>query len=298
MSSNRLGDIVTAQPLHIADIAQTGGSRAIPGLASVRAAQGSIGAMAVSGGGGSDTLDVKLQESDPPSYLDQINAYDGTDDGSEKLRDGAGSNLLFAIPFTPSANITIYSAKLMLSRLGTIAAGKSVWCYIDTDSTGDPAGSAVAGAQNLPNSRKIECTNIPTSIGEQTFFFEDGIDLTASTPYWLLIDGDYTVSAANCIQVHYDTATSGCKYYDAAWAVMTNQNLWFRLQYLAFTDIVGAAFAQITEGWLNAIDVAERIEVDLQTVKDAIRAHYTVSGGTWTIGNILNVGLPLVKPLA
>jgi hypothetical protein len=298
MSSNRLGDIVAALPLHIADIAATGGSRAIPGLAGYRAAQGSIGAMAVAGGGGADTLDVKLQESDPPVYLDQINYYDGTDDGSEKLRDGAGSNLMFAIPFTPSANITIYSADLWLSRLGTIAAGESVYVAVQGDAAGDPDGTDINGAQQFGHSRRILGSSIPTSISQQRFFFEDGIDLTAATPYWLLLEGDITLSAANCVQCHYDTATSGCKYFDAAWAVMTNQNLWFRLQGLSFTDIVGATFAQITEGWLNAIDVAERIEVDLMNVKDAVRAYYTVSGGTWTIGNILNVGYPLVAPLA
>jgi len=294
--TNRLGDIVAATALNVSTVGQTGGGRPIAGLTGYRAAQASLGAMLVASGGGSDTLDVKLQESDPPELSDQINAYDGVDDGSEKLRDGAGSNLLFAIPFTPSADITVYSVDLWLSRLGTITAGESVWVEIWDDSTGDPNANE-EGAQGLTESRKILGSDIDTSIAMYNFIMEDGYDLSSGSQYWIVVNGDITVSATNCIQVHYDTATSGCKYYDAAWAVMTNQNVWFRLWTCVFTDITGAAFTQITEGWLNWIDVAERIEVDLQVVKDTVRAYYTVSGGIWTIGNILNVGYPKLGPM-
>jgi hypothetical protein len=253
--------------------------------------------MAVTGGGGSDTLDVKLQESDPPKLSDQINAYDGVDDGSRKLREGAATNVSIAIPFTPPVDMTIQAVDLMLSRLGTVAAGKSVYVAIQGDTAGDPDGTDISGAQQYGHSRRILCTDIGTDIAEHRFYFEDGVDLTASTTYWIVIEGDYTASASNCIQVHFDTAATGCKHYDSAWAVMTNENVWFKIYYCEFTDIAGAVFTQITEGWLNAIDVAERIEFDLEGVKDTIRAHYTVSGGTWTIGNILNVGYPLVAPM-
>jgi len=299
MSTNRLGDYVTALPLHIADIAAIGGSRAIPGLTLAKAAQASLGAMAVTGGGGADTLDVKLQESDAPKLADQINGYDGVDDGSRKLRSAAATDLQIAIPFTPAVDMTIQAVDLMLSSLGTIAAGESVWVEIDTDAAGDPAGAEVSGAQALTESRKVEAVTVPDSITPTRFYFEDGVDLTAATLYWIKLSGDTTLSATDCIQVHYNTVvgTSGCKKYDAAWAAIANEDVWFKLYYCEFTDIAGAVFTQITEGWLNAIDVAERIEVDFKTVKDTVRAHYTVSGGTWTIGNIVNVGLPNLAPL-
>lgn len=299
MSTLRLGDMAAGTPLNLLAVSASGGSRPVPSLRGIRAGQLNQGVLAVSGGGGADTLDVKLQESDPPELLDQINGYDGVDDGSIKLREGAATQVLLAIPFTPTENVTIYSAKLQLSRLGTIAADKSVWVYIDTDAAGDPAGAAVSGAQALATSRKILCSAIATDRNEVTFFFDDGIDLTAATQYWLVVDADYTESAVNCIQVHYNTVvgTSGCKKFDAAWAAIANNDIWFRLQYLQFTDIAGAALAQITEGWLNEHDILERLELNMETVKDTVRAHYTVSGGTWYVATVLNVGLPLTLPL-
>lgn len=297
--SNRIGDMVAALPLHVADIAAIGGSRAIAGLAQTRAAQGSIGAMAVTGGGGADTLDVKLQESGAP-VVGAANGYDGVDDGSRKLRSAAATDLQIAVPFTPAVDMTIYDVSLMLSQLGAVPAGESVWVEIDTDAAGDPAGAEVSGAQALTESRRVEAATIADAVGAVSFYFEDGIDLTAATQYWIKLSGDTTLSAVNCIQWHYNTVvgTSGAKKYDAAWAALVNEDFWFSSRYCVFTDITGAVFAQIVEGWLNAFDTGERIEVDLKGVKDTVRAHYTVSGGTWTIANILNVGLPIYRPLA
>ena len=297
MSTERIGDICAAVNLLPVDNTNLGvipaagvGGAPVVSLTDKRAAQASIMALSVSGGGGPDTLDVKFQESDPPQDADDLNIYDGVDDGSEKLRDAGASNVEFAIPFTPSVNMTVYSARIQLSRLGNPTGSVSV--ALQADAAGDPSGT------DLFVSRAVNAANISTSRGEVAFFFDVGCDLTGSTQYWIVISGTYTASLTDCIQVHYDTATSNCKYYDAAWAVMTNQNLWFRVEYLTFTDIAGLVHAQITEGFLNPMDTWERLEIPLLLRKDAMRAFYTPTGaGTWSILHGLNVAWPKAEPL-
>ena len=299
MSTNRLGDIVKTEPLSGLALQATGGAGPVSGLASFRAAQLVNRVLGVTGGGGSDTLDLKLQESDPPKLLAQINAYDGTDDGSIKLREGAATAVELGIPFTPTADITVDKIRLQLSQLGSVAAGKKVWVTIETDSTG-PSGTDVNGAQAYGASRKVEAADISDSIEEVEFELIDGVDLTASTTYWIIVKGDYTASATDCIQVHYNTVvgTSLCEQYDAAWGAIANYDIWYEVDYLEFTDISGAALTQVTEGWANPEDTDETLELSLKGVKDTVRLYATVSGGVWYPTAGLALGMSGVIPVS
>lgn len=307
MSSLRLADEVVSVPLTTIDPDNAGiitasmGGRPVVGLDQFRAAQSNIAAIGVAGGGGADTLDVKFQDSYPQQINSvEINAFDGIDDGSEKLRDGAASNIRFGIPFTTTFAHTIYSVRLQMSRLGTPAIGAggipAVWATLETDAAGDPSGTAVGGS-----SRLYPTASIDTTREEITFFFDVGVDLANATDYWIVVEGNYDVSATDCIQLHYNTVagTSGCKFFDAAWAASVNIDYWFRMEYLIFADISPAiAHAQITEGWNNIWDTLERVDINLEPIRDAVRAYYTVSGGTWTVANILTLGEGKVLPVA
>lgn len=295
----RLGDIAAnvallpVDPTNLGVIPAAGiGGQPKTGLNEILAAQASLMALSVSGGGGSDTLDVKFQESDAPEEAEGINGYNGVDDGSRKLREGATTNVLLAIPFTPAVGLTVYQVKLMLSKLG--APTGHVWVEIQGDSTGDPDGTAIGGV-----SRKVDVANIGAAIEEVSFFADCGIDLTGATAYWLVITGDYTASATDCIQVHYDTATSACKQYNGTvWAVTTDENFWFKLEQLIFSDVSSLVHAQITEGFANPMDTWERLEIPMLMRKPALRAFYTPSGGAWTVGHALAIGYPKTQPLA
>lgn len=300
MSTNRLGDIVTAEPLAGLAIQATGGAGPVKGLTKFRASQLVNRVLGVTGGGGADTLDLKLQESDAPKLLDAINAYDGTDDGSIKLREGAATAVQLAIPFTPTADVTLDKVRLQLSQLGSVAAGKKVWVNIQTDAAPDPSGTDVNGAQIYGASRKVEAADISDTIEEVEFQLIDGVDLTAATQYWIVVSGDYTASATDCIQVHYNTVagTSTCRQYDAAWGAIVNYDIWYEIDYLIFTDVSGAALTQVVEGWINPEDTEETLEVSLKTVKDTIRLHATVSGGVWYPTASLALGMSGSLPVS
>jgi hypothetical protein len=250
------------------------------------------------GGGGSDTLAVKLQHSPPPVVSENSSGYDGTDDGSEKLRDGAASNVAFAIPFTPDDDLTIWKVKLMLSKLGTpaIAAGGIPWVLVQVrpDDSGDPDASSIAA------SFYIRTADIPEALSEVEFLFSDGFELSAATPYWLVITGNYDVDANNCIQVHYDDATSGCKYYDSAWAALTDKNIWVVMEDLYFEDVPTSEVPVVTftEGTIlnELIEGLDRQEVNMEMLNKYLRGYYTISGGTWGIGHGMYLGDPKVQP--
>ena len=257
------------------------------------------------GGGGADTLDVAIQSSPAPALHASLNLFDGTDDGSESLRDGAVSNILFGIPFTQGDQpCTIYQIKLRLSKTGAPAkAGggtpPAVWVSIQGDAAGDPDGVNVGGS-----SRAVLCSAIGAGMGEYTFQFECGVDLLPLGDYWIVIDGDYDVDVANCVNVHYNTHASGCKFFDAAWAALGGEDIWFRMNYLIYSDvdpavIEGGAFPQYVEYQVaNALDYFERREIVAADGDGPFyRMRFTANGGTWGAYAIINIGDPESGPL-
>jgi hypothetical protein len=302
---------VTGQvPVNAGDVL---GGKPVSGLRAVRGIQ-VLHTMPISdiGGAGGETLDAVLQDSLAPAWLANQNLYDGTNDGSELLRDGAASNLGLAIPFTPAISCTIYSVHLRLSRLGTPAkaAGGTPPC-VHVSITPEAAGAPVyvpggaATQVGLGSSRGVETADIATAIAEYEFLFETGVDLTAGTPYWIVIDGDYDTSAVNAIRVHYDTAVSACAFYDAAWANLAAKNIWYRMKYCVFSNVTlanieGGAFDQFTEQEaVNIMDWWNRRELTMGEFRDTVRVKYTAGAGAsvWLPYTFITISEPLVEPL-
>ena len=299
--TQRIGDYAASVPLllPVAIAASIGGRNIDTG--GFRAAQANIIVSEPAGGGGADTCIIKFQESAGPIVSDQINGYDGADDGNEQLRDGAASNILLGVPFTPTVTGTINSVRLMLSTFGTpaIAAGgiPYVQVSIQADAAGDPSGTDIGGY-----SRRIPTADLATALTEVSFWFDNAVDLTAASDYWIVVAGLYDVSATDCVQFHHNTVvgTSGCKHYDAAWsAADANIDYWYEIDYLVYTDIADIAAVTFTEGTiLNVIDEgADREELGLQKYENFIRAYYTLTGGTWDVFHALTVGDPTVQPV-
>lgn len=307
MSSIRMGDGALANQLAPmvpgdeafvqAGVTIYGG--AVTGLRDKRSAQINFVPQLIDGAVLADTLATTFEESDPPAVFDQNLQFDGTDDGSIKLRDGAASNIRFGIPFTTVLGKTIHSVKLQLSRLGVPAIATSVpnvSVSIQIDAAGSPGGTALGGA-----SRKVLATAISTTRGEITFNFDVGVDLADATIYWIVLEGDYDVSAANCIQLHFNTVagTSGFKFFDAAWAADTNKDPWFWMEALDFTVIAGLSHPTILGVLPDWTQGEDTLEVDLRLRKDAIRAKYVnTGGGDFHISHKMIIGHAHVSPVS
>lgn len=203
-------------------------------------------------GGHLDTFDLSVQESDPPIPGENKNLFDGVDDGSIKLKDGAASNTQLAVPFTSSVSKTIHTITLPLSKLGVpaLAAGglPNVSVSFVEDNVGVPSGAAVGFA-----SVRVNVDDIPTARTNITFTMDSAIDVVAGTNYWFILDGDYDADPNNCVQWHFDTVpgTSGFKFRDVLWIADTNKAPWYSMQVLEFTDVPDAdlvpdgAFVQV-----------------------------------------------------
>jgi len=270
-----------------------------------RALQYSVTAPQIVGGNGANTLDMVLQASPVPVEHASRNTFDGIDDGHEALFDGAASNLFFAIPFTTIGACTIYQIRLRLSRLGTPAkAGGGtppcVYVSIQGNGGGDPDGTNVGGT-----SRGVPTADIAVTLDEYVFTFEIGVDLAALTTYWIVISPDYDTDIANLINVHYNTHASGCKFFDAAWAVMVNQDIWYTMNYLIYTtvsktDIEGGDIPTFTEdSEVNMLDWWERREVNVSACSGPfVRFKFSVFGaGSIVPSVVINAGDPQVRPL-
>jgi len=100
-----------------------------------------------------------------------------------------------AFRFVVSGNTTeINSITLNLKRVGTIASGKKVSVWIDNNSGTSPAG--------VPTSEVMtyDATEIPQAYKRIRFAPQDPVALAPAT-YWVVIEGDWAVSATNHIVI-------------------------------------------------------------------------------------------------
>lgn len=245
----------------------------------------------VAGGGGADTFQHILQEADAPGLYHQ-NTYDNVDDGSIKLKEGAALQTEIAIPFTQSAvdYRTPIGVVLWVSKLGipALAAGgkPSISVSIETDAAGDPSGTSVSDSYNLATE---DISGLLTGV---LIGFQGGPAAVANGgSYWVVIKPNYDASATDCIQVHYNTVvgTSACKVNSGGWAAIANQDVWFQLHQVTFTDVDvsklgdGGAFDPYDESviFANTIDSAQIRTLDTRRVKEYLRFRYDISGGNW-----------------
>lgn len=246
---------------------------------------------AIEGTPGAETLTMKIQDSPPPALTAFNNPYNGTDDGGSKLLAVTGRLNAIGIPFTVTDALTIWRAEVMLSQVGAIAAGKSVWCEIYEDNAGDPDAAPYYGAA-CGKSLLMPAASVAASATLYNFTFPWGQDLAAGD-YWLVVIGDWTASDVNYLKVHYNTVvgTSSDKVLDngagPAWAASANTAHWFRMWYLDYSDVAltkieGGAFTAITgnDPALNIVDEYQLREVDLRQCNDTVRCKFTITAGT------------------
>jgi len=264
-----------------------------------------------------ELMNIYFQESDPP-VMTHSNLYDGVDDGSLKLRDGANSNIYVAIPFTQD-NVdyrTPIAMSVMVSRVGTpVNTASDRPPNISFSIIADVGGNPDPGLTSLGDSYKLATADISTSLQEILIGWEGiNVDIAKTTQYWLVIEGEYDEDASNCIQIHYNTVvgTSDCRYYDTSWNAMASEDVWFKLFQLTFEDVSGD---EIDEGgnipaWqsdilpVNSLDTLTVRTLNLMQRKSYIRVRYefsNVPSGLWfpfIIGVVGDAIDPPVLPIS
>lgn len=201
------------------------------------------------------------------------------------LRNGAADNVKVAHSFTTGALETpsIYQVTFRLRQEGTLAAGDYIWVSIQGDATGDPDGTAIA------TSYKIDATAISTASGGElvTFTFRESSvqALTAATAYHIVLEGDYTASSSNQIQIHVDTLASGgtLELYDAAWADVTTQSPPTTcLQVASWTALTAYAFTAVTADNNQVAAYGRQVKVVPTGQYGPYLQYYAAETSAWT----------------
>ena len=126
--------------------------------------------------------------------------------------------------FKPSVTSKTSHIDLKLGETGVVPVGGSIWITIEADSSGDPSGTP------LMTSQKMNAAGIGTTDREIRFVFHNPTSLAAATTFWIVLQGDYTVSATNHITWRGNTTTvyadGLAKDFDGAtWATPTDGNI-------------------------------------------------------------------------
>lgn len=230
------------------------------------------------------TATVKLQSS-PDLAIGTI--YQPATAGANNiaLRHGAADNVKLAAKFTQSGARSIKEIVLPLRSIGTISSG-DIWLTIEGDSSG-PNGSAAG------TSVKVAASTVGTTYAGVKFTFTTPVELTDTTVYHIVLQGDYTASASNQIQWRTATVASGGNsfVYDSSWvAVATNSHEYNSYQY-AFTDVSGAAFTAVAN-----VASLQQLRVNLSEIGGTVRAVNTVAGGSATgAASLLLIAVPQVS---
>jgi hypothetical protein len=116
------------------------------------------------------------------------------EDTTHILRSGATTNIKLGQSFKVDTTGALPFVDVKLIKSGTPAGGTpAVWFTIEADTAGAPSGTALA------TSDKLDATAFSTTAITVRFPFRTPATLTAATTYWLVLQGDYTVSGANYI---------------------------------------------------------------------------------------------------
>jgi len=211
--------------------------------------------------------------------------YDTAGDTWVTLRYDTTDQIQLAHKFTTvsGSTPTFYSVTFTMKQVGTVAAAKYLWATIEADSSG-PDGTAIW------SSYKILANSLTkASAGEEiTFYFRGGTTqaLSASTVYYSVLSGDWSVSTSNHLAIHVDTVASGGTLwvYDAAWANTTTQSPYTQSKVVAsWTAVAAYAFTAATAVIedVEGTAIQEQI-VDLKVYGPAIQYSCVESGTTST----------------
>jgi hypothetical protein len=244
------------------------GGQADTQIALYRGRESQFSLQAVNEAGSTPTLDVKLQEGDlarGESYL-----VEGAVDA--ELREGATTNVKLAASFTKSGAASIKKVTLALKKASGIAAGKKLTVKIEGDSSG-PDGTAIATSATVD----ID-TEVTTSYTWVTFTFATPVDLSDSTVYWVVLEGDYTADAdANVMWRTKSGLSSGgnsASHDNTSWTADADASREFYTEEIAFTDVTGVAFTQVTD----AAAAFQSLTLSVEALKEYIRPHVTITG--------------------
>lgn len=220
------------------------------------------------------SLAVKMQESDDAIRGSKDDSA-GAVDNDVKLRSAANTAIKLAAKVTQTGARQIKSVSLRLKRLGTIAAGKVATITLETDSTGNPSGTAV----HEDAVANVLCTAIGTEYQWVEFAFPRAVDVADTTVFHIVLSGDYTESADNCIVLAVSDVASGGDYniYDTTWGTLddTKKVVGFDLEF-NFSDMSGAAFSNVDE----TADSFQTKDLVLSDKKPNVRALATITGAS------------------
>lgn len=155
----------------------------------------------------------------------QIMSLSGIDDvfckdtgGEEHLRSSASLNVKIAQSFNPK--VTGYFDSVILNAYKNNSPTGNVWVTIETDNAGAPSGVAVA------TSEQIDVSLVSTSVSylDLVFRFSTAFQLTGGTTYWIVVQGDYSVSST--VGLRFQRSSGGAGNYTGGAAYTYNGTSW------------------------------------------------------------------------
>jgi len=222
--------------------------------------------VALTSAGSTPTLAVKLQSGDKTNG-ERYTTVTGSHD--VELREGATTNVLIGASFTQTNTASVKSVFLYLKKNGTVTE-TDLTLTIETDSSGDPDGTALGTAT-------VSTDNVAATYGWIEFVFTNAVDLTAAGSHWYVLQSDYTASATNNVAWRASSGlTSGGNQSlenGTSWTADADDSQEFYSHEINFTDWSGAAFTTAT-----TVAVIETLKLEIDDAKSYIRAHTTVTG--------------------
>lgn len=220
------------------------------------------------------SMAVKMQESDAVARGSKDDSG-ATADNDVKLRSAADTAIKLSAKITQAGARQISKVFLKLKRLGTIAAGKVVTVTLETDSVGNPSGTAI----HADATASVLCSAIGTAYEWVEFAFTRPVDIADTTVFHIVLTGDYDVSTSLCIILATDTVTSGGDYniYTTTWGTLsaTTKVVGYVEQY-NFSDVSGDTFTAVTETAASH----QAKEWELLATKRNLRLLATITGAS------------------
>jgi hypothetical protein len=231
--------------------------------------------------GTSPTLACKLQGSSAPARGLEYTTVGAT---ATELREGASTNIELALSFTQSGARSIKRVALYLDKQGTLAAGKLLTLKIETDSTGNPSGTAVTNGTS--NTVDID-TAVGTTAGWVVFTFAKPVDLADATVYHFVLSGDYTASGTNNVRLYSKTVASGGTLNPSTdgttfAGVTTTEAVMVYVDQYTFADITGGGFTSLSTAGTASI---QTVELNADSLPQFVRLYSTIGGTSnpaWT----------------
>lgn len=180
------------------------------------------------------------QATEPQALATAVTAADVST--ALRLTSTAGVKLAILLDGTSqTAPRSLDEVYVRMRRVGSPTGAVSA--SIEIQSTTTPSGTS------LGNSAAVTIDAIATSYEWKRLQWSTAVPLVPSTTYFVVIQGNYTTSAANYIEFGVDTVVSGGNYYDytTAWDATATKSIDCYLNGRLFSAISGAVFAKTAD---------------------------------------------------